>query len=207
MCAYTRSVLRHTCVSVSHLRVCAHGCACVNLHILTSAQPHPANGPQEDCIHQGTCLQSSLKSGSIACVHLVKLGRHWPSPVNFGLLRCLTRAKHPTATEKSLAHSNCSLSQVKKCALGSAPFLEMETRTPEVGLCTLSLSLLLFSSLEQPPCVPLAAQILFSAAHPPDSGHSGTYEHVRLKASLHSSLTSRPHLLSCDIALSLIPHP
>lgn len=119
MCAYIQSVLRHTRVSVSHLRVYAHGCVCVNLYILTSAQPCPANGPQGDCIHQGTCLQSSLRSGSLSCVHLVKLGGHWPSPVSFGFLGRLTRAKHPAATEKSLAHSNCSLPQVKKHALGS----------------------------------------------------------------------------------------
>lgn len=148
MCTYTRSVLRHTRVIVSHLRVYAHGCACVNLHILTSAQPCPANGPQGDCIQQGSCFQWSLNSASLSCVHLVKLGRHWASPVSFGLLGRLTRAKHPAATEKSLARSNCSLPQVKKCALCSAPSLGMETRTPEVGLRALSLSLPLFSSLE-----------------------------------------------------------
>lgn len=63
---------------------------------------------------------------------------------------------------------------VKKCALGSAPFLEMEARTPEVGLHAPSLALPLLPSLEQSPFVPLASRVLFSAAHPPDSGHSGT---------------------------------
>lgn len=52
----------------------------------------------------------------------------------------------------------------------------METRTPDVSRHAPSLALPLFSFLEQSPFVPLA-QVLFSAAHPPDSGHSGTYEH------------------------------
>lgn len=137
-----------------------------------------------------------------------EVGQALASPVSLDLHRQLTKTKRRTATEKSLAHSDCSLPQGGKCALGTAPSLETEPRTPEVCLHAPSLSLPLFSSLKQSPSVPLAAQVLFSAVHPPNSGHSRGYaRRDELTATWHASLTFRSHPPSYDSILSPIPHP
>lgn len=130
-CIYTICAQAHTCKRESFVCLCTWMCLCEPAHTNVCSAP-PSKWTPRRLYTSGHLLAVKPEIWLYILCAYCEAGQALAFPCELWSPRVFD--KHLTATEKSLAHSNYSLSRVKKCALGSAPFLEMETCTPEVGL-------------------------------------------------------------------------